>query len=77
VNYQALAWQVIQLRDAAESEGKKLSKAEAVRIIMRQSAKNRVSNSVDARLLVQIKFRTAYDEVRKILKKWEQQRTKN
>lgn len=69
VNYQALAWEAKQLIDAAKAEGEKLKISDAMRKVMYGSVRRNNDKGVETRSnLVNIKFPTAYDAVRKILK---------
>lgn len=73
-NYQALAWQAKQLIDAAKNEGKKIKLIDAVRTVMRDSVTSRNADGIPTREnLVEVKLRTHYTEVRKILAAWKKE----
>lgn len=69
VNYEALAWEVKQRIIKAAAEGQKIQKYQTVRQIIRESIKQNpgIISSADQREKL---FKTAYTNVRKILKKW-------
>jgi hypothetical protein len=70
-NYQALAWEAKLLINEAQAKGKKLMLSTAVRKVMHASVRRRNDKGIPTtNLRVEVKYPTAYTEVRKILREW-------
>ncbi|MGH8522741.1 MAG: hypothetical protein ACREXY_00495 [Gammaproteobacteria bacterium] len=79
-NYEALAWQVFERVRVTKEVGKRITIKAAVRVEMLEAIRSR--NDEPARQgaplregLVETKVKTAYTEVRKILRRWKRQTT--